>query len=67
MPPARNQRPFKGRLEVVLRATQGNRNNIPYSVTKIRFSYLRENRSLIYKNGIIAHYRECLTYILLMT
>jgi len=30
MPPARNQRLSKGRLEVILRATQGNRNNIPY-------------------------------------
>jgi len=30
VPLARNRRPSKGRLEVVLRATQGDRNNIPY-------------------------------------
>jgi len=30
VPPARNRRPSKGRPEVVLRATQSNRNNIPY-------------------------------------
>jgi len=30
MPLAYNRRPSKGRPEVVLRATQGNHNNIPY-------------------------------------
>ena len=30
VPPARDRRLSKGRLEVVLRATQGVRNNIPY-------------------------------------
>jgi len=30
VPPARDWRPFKGRSEVVLRATQGDYNNIPY-------------------------------------
>jgi len=30
VPPARNRRPSEGRPEVVLRATQGNCNNIPY-------------------------------------
>jgi len=30
VPPARDWRPSEGRLEVVLKATQGVRNNIPY-------------------------------------
>jgi len=31
VPPARDWRPSEGRPEVVLRATQGGRNNIPYT------------------------------------
>ena len=31
VPPARDRRPSKGRPEVVLRATRGDRNNIPYT------------------------------------
>jgi len=30
VPPARDRRPSEGRPEIVLRATQGVRNNIPY-------------------------------------
>jgi len=32
MPLARDQRPFKRRLEVVLKATRGIHNNIPYTI-----------------------------------
>jgi len=33
VPLAYNRRPSKGRLEVALRATRGNHNNIPYKYT----------------------------------
>jgi len=38
MPPARDRGLSKGRLEVVLRATQSDRNNIPYITIKRELS-----------------------------
>ena len=44
MPPVRNQQPFKGYLKALLRASQSNRNNIPYTlyiyIIPIEYSYL---------------------------
>jgi len=37
VPLARDRRPSKGRLEVVLKATQGVRNNIPYKEVVVVF------------------------------
>ena len=44
MPPACNRRLFKGRLGVVLRATRGVRNNIPYKYDLRDIRYRRRTR-----------------------
>jgi len=41
VPPARDRRPSEGRPEVVLKATRGVRNNIPYTYAVLCKLYLR--------------------------
>jgi len=55
MPLVRDWQPSKGRLEVVLRATQGVRNNIPYiyGLKIYLIKYLAINIMLIKSIGII--------------
>ena len=46
VPPARDRRPSEGRPEVVLRATQGVRNNIPYKIL-IKITLDRDLRFIV--------------------
>ena len=41
VPPARDRRPSEGRPGVVLRATRGVRNNIPYTCATLKYIYIR--------------------------
>ena len=53
VPPARDRRTSKGCLGVVLRATRGDRNNIPYNMEEI----LAKNVIKIYIKEVFIRYR----------